>query len=419
MASVWIWFGSVITSLGFLLTGVNNVEEVGYAAVSLMAQRDSLALVALYNSTGGPQWFNTWDLDQPLNEWYGVHLDSDGDVVALDLTSNNLTGVIPSEIGFLIELTSLKLSQNRLTGNLPEDVGNLVKLEELVLFSNELDQPLPDALTGLSLIKFVSFAGNRITGEVPADIGNMVSLEMLFLDQNRLTGTIPESFSALDKLEVLDLHNNQLSGSIPEDIGDMDNLRELLLYDNQLSGEIPATITDMDSLQFCWLHNNRLEGRVPEFYKEVLRSIRLEHNDLTSLPDLTHLDLGPTSPDGLSVQNNKLSFDDIIINRSLDQKARFIYQPQDSIWRSGNFYTNKGDRFQLNLPFDDTITTSRYKWFKDGNLFQLTDINVMVITNVQNVDAGEYYVEINNDVIQNMTLTTPSLSALCAGFGPM
>ena len=57
---------------------------------------DSLALVALYHATDGPNWTRTWDLDEPMNTWYGITLNEEGCVARLRLNSNGLTGVIPA-----------------------------------------------------------------------------------------------------------------------------------------------------------------------------------------------------------------------------------------------------------------------------------------------------------------------------------
>ena len=399
----WFWITASLT------ISVNGFNEVALEADNLLSganQRDSLALLAIYDATDGDNWINTWDLDAPIEEWYGVTVNNDGDVVELDLSNNGLTGRLPHELGFLIELTSLKLGFNSLRGNLPISIGGMPNLEEIFLFENLLDLPIPDTLTNLGNLKILSLASNDIPGEIPRRIGNMTSLEMLVLDRNQLLGGIPESIGDLGNLTFLDLHNNRLNDTIPQSIGQLSNLKELLLYNNDLQGSIPESIAMMDSLQFCWLHDNRLSGKTPSFSIDGIRSIRLDQNRLTELPDLTHLTLGPGFPDGLSVERNELSFDDIILNRSLRQTARFSYRPQDTIRIAPTFYANRGDRLEVELPFDDTLSTSRYKWFRDQNLFQLTDVNFMAINNIQPEDEGTYYVEINNDVIGDLTLVT-------------
>ena len=81
---------------------------------------DSLALVALYNSTDGDNWRRKWNLDEPINTWHGVKLNDDEDRVdTLQLRDNLLSGSIPSELGMLSELTILTLNFNRLSGSIP------------------------------------------------------------------------------------------------------------------------------------------------------------------------------------------------------------------------------------------------------------------------------------------------------------
>jgi len=36
-------------------------------------ERDSIALVALYNATDGANWSKKWLLDTPLEDWHGVN----------------------------------------------------------------------------------------------------------------------------------------------------------------------------------------------------------------------------------------------------------------------------------------------------------------------------------------------------------
>ncbi|KAM0066246.1 putative non-specific serine/threonine protein kinase [Helianthus debilis subsp. tardiflorus] len=64
-------------------------------------------------------------------------------VMLIDLSSNNLTGHIPSELMSLLELTSLKLSRNQLSGSIPEKIGNMKELISLDLSVNRLSGELP------------------------------------------------------------------------------------------------------------------------------------------------------------------------------------------------------------------------------------------------------------------------------------
>ena len=79
------------------------------------------ALVALYRAADGDNWNrnDSWLSDAPLGEWYGVTTDDTGRVIDLDLSENQLSGVIPAEIGRLTDLTRLSLWGNQLQGGNP------------------------------------------------------------------------------------------------------------------------------------------------------------------------------------------------------------------------------------------------------------------------------------------------------------
>jgi somatic embryogenesis receptor kinase 1 len=48
-----------------------------------------------------------------------------------ELYSNNISGIIPSELGNLTNLVSLDLYLNNFTGQIPDSLGNLSKLRFL------------------------------------------------------------------------------------------------------------------------------------------------------------------------------------------------------------------------------------------------------------------------------------------------
>ncbi len=71
-------------------------------------KKDSLALVAFFNATGGPNWEDKsgW-LTKNVSQWKGIKLDFFGEVEAISLRSNGLQGSVPPEIEELKNLTHL------------------------------------------------------------------------------------------------------------------------------------------------------------------------------------------------------------------------------------------------------------------------------------------------------------------------
>ncbi|MYK65262.1 MAG: hypothetical protein F4022_02205, partial [Gemmatimonadetes bacterium] len=191
----------------------------GSADVTVVQQSDRGALVALFGSTGGPDWADNtnWLTGTPVGHWYGVTTDGAGRVIALELESNNLIGSIPSEIEHLRELRRLDVSGNTLSGEIPPEIGNLDKLERLWLGRNALRGPIPPAVGRLTRMITMRLDRNRLSGEIPAEIGNLIGLSWLDLGNNDLSGEIPPEL-ATDRLENLAVQGNVLHGPVPRSL---------------------------------------------------------------------------------------------------------------------------------------------------------------------------------------------------------
>ena len=162
--------------------------------------QDSLALVDLYDSTGGANWKNCipWKLSKPVSQWNGI-----------TILGGRVTSIVLKTLG--------------LRGSIPPSIGNLTKLTTLNLWFNSLNN------------------------SIPTSIGNLKSLTTLDLSVNQLTGAIPSSIGNLTNLTLLDLSQNKLSDSIPTSLGNLNNLTDLELWRNKLSGPIPSTLGNLSS----------------------------------------------------------------------------------------------------------------------------------------------------------------------------
>ena len=209
---------------------------------------DRAVLVKLYNATNGDNWTNNegWLSDQPLDAWHGVTTDQQGNVTVLYLRENNLSGMIPPEIGNLKQISSLHLALNDLTGHIPTELGRLAALEILEL------------------------QGNKLTGEIPPVIGDLKLLFSLYLSSNELTGNIPPELGGLTELHVLALGANKLTGEIPPVIGDLKLLFDLDLSSNNLTGAIPQELGKLTELEFVFVSGNRFtDCTIPDALRNV------------------------------------------------------------------------------------------------------------------------------------------------------
>jgi len=126
--------------------------------------QDSLALVALYNSTGGANWVNhtNWLTTAPVNTWYGV-TTYNWRVTGIALDSNNLKGTIPVSLKNLPYLSVLNLSNNQLTGSIPSWIGNLNNLSSIDLSNNQLSGTVPSSLSNLTGLAMLELSNNQFT----------------------------------------------------------------------------------------------------------------------------------------------------------------------------------------------------------------------------------------------------------------
>ena len=262
-------------------------------------------LIALYETTDGPNWLNSdnWLTDAPLGEWYGVDTDASGRVVRLDLVGmwdsensqqlrHGLSGAIPAELGGLANLEGLSLGNNELTGPIPAELGGLANLEWLSLGNNELSGPIPAELGGLANLEWLSLGNNELSGPIPAELGGLANLERLSLVNNELTGPIPPELGGLADVQVLSLNGNGLT-SIPAELGGLANLEGLWLNSNQLSGPIPAELGGLANLERLSLGNNELSGPIPAELGGLanLERLYLGSNELTGTVPLSFLQL--------------------------------------------------------------------------------------------------------------------------------
>lgn len=349
------------SDVSFVLTKVPPINEA-----------DSLALLAFYNSTGGPDWNETWDLEEPVFFWHGVGISSKGRVVALDLGNNNLEGTIPVEIGDLEELRLLRLIGGRLTGGIPSEIGNLINLEALNLSNFNLGGTLPAEIGNLLSLKDLSITAG-IEGELPAELSNLAQLESLNLFGNEFTGSIPAELGNLTNLNSLSLNFNEFTGSIPSEIGNLINLTDLVLSSNKLEGEVPTSLQNLTDLN----------------------TLLLDNNELSELPDLSAISIA-----NFRAEENRLDFLDIVPNVPfLD-----FYSPQARIGDPLVLTGMAGSDLSLEIVTGDD-GNNVYQWFKDDVAIPGATAATYVFNYAGQSDEGLYRCDVTNGGASDLILS--------------
>ena len=301
---------------------------------------DRAALVAFYESTGGPNWTDNtgWLSGAPVKDWEGVRTDENGRVIQIVLPLHNLSGTLPLDIGLLTKLNILQLSGNSLTGELPPTMGRLTELEVIILGGNAFTGCIPGGLANLAPGGIFSIGLERCPrtpfpsgGSVESDRAALVAfyhatdgdnwannegwltdaplddwygvsarerVDTIRLIDNGLNGYLPPKLGDLVWLSNIQLGSsnircrgnsctpssptgNRLTGPIPEEWRKLTRLSFIDLTANPVTGEIPAWLGENPNMGWIRLQGTQLTGTIPEEWAGLdLRTLSLGSNDL-------------------------------------------------------------------------------------------------------------------------------------------
>ncbi|KAL1322680.1 hypothetical protein AAHE18_14G213700 [Arachis hypogaea] len=141
-------------------------------------------------------------------------------LVYLDLSSNNLVGMIPSCLGsFSRSLQILSLAGNKLTGNIPQTYVKGNSLQLIDFSSNKLHGQLPRALVNCRMLELLDLSHNHFNDSFPFWLGSLPKLKVISLRDNEFHGAIKcPSKCTFVKLHIIDLSENNFSGNLSSEI---------------------------------------------------------------------------------------------------------------------------------------------------------------------------------------------------------
>ena len=391
---------AILTS-GTAVSGLNGITATGkrlnlnqalyyFTGYVSARERDSLALVALHNATDGTDWHNVWNLNQPMDSWYGVTMDDDDRISTLDLNQNGLYGSIPNEIGNLSHLSYLDLGRNTLTGYIPAELWNLINLIHLDL------------------------SGHDFEGDLSPEIGNLASLTHLNLESSvyfgydpSLTGTIPSELWNLTNLSYLNLSKNSWSGNLSPEIGNLINLNSLDITGLDagcgLSGILPYQLGHINGLGYVNLSYNNFSGCFPtSFYTFCNWTYHFYNNP--GLPDEGELDNFCSGESGFC-PNGDCSYSDSLALVALDSAIGLNWNLNEPMYSWPGVYTN-GENCVVKLEFSNLSGTIPDEIGNLSNLTHLTLINSSLTGSIPN-SIGDLANLVYLDLSNNTNLNGP------------
>ena len=172
------------------------------------------------------------------------------------------------------QTTELDLSSNNLTGEIPLEIGELINLNYINLRFNQLSGQIPSTIGSLSNLHILSLSDNQLSGQIPEQFSNLLNIQELYLYNNQLSGEIPDIFTNLNQLSELGIFNNNLEGTIPSSLCEIySQLNYLGIYSNNLCPPYPDCLTLDD------IGNQDTTNCLEVFIKEELIIPKLKLHD--------------------------------------------------------------------------------------------------------------------------------------------
>lgn len=111
---------------------------------------------------------------------------------------------------------SIKLGGYGLEGEFPLGIKQCSDMTTLDLSRNNFSGPLPSNITDvIPLVTILDLSYNQFSGPIPASIANVTFLNELMLQHNQFTGTLPAELVLLGRLTKFSVASNLLTGPIP------------------------------------------------------------------------------------------------------------------------------------------------------------------------------------------------------------
>ncbi|XP_059449490.1 receptor-like protein 33 [Corylus avellana] len=249
----------------------------------------------------------------------------------LDLSYNNLSGMLHPCLVNFNSLLFLKLRRNNFSGTIPNTWAKGSKLSLIDLSENQFQGQLPRSMANCTLLEYLHVGNNQMNDTFPFWLGTLSQLKVLVLRSNGFHGRIksPETNYTFPELHILDLSHNSFSGNMPAEyflhwnamkvVGEkrskymdlsfggygsasnvqytikMTNKGVDLEYEklqnaltvidfssNRFRGEIPELVGSLEGLHLLNFSNNVLTGHIPSSLGNLadIESMDLSQNNL-------------------------------------------------------------------------------------------------------------------------------------------
>ncbi len=251
-------------------------------------------LAEFYEAMDGVNWEDNagWLSEQPLSEWYGITVNQYGRVVGLELSDNNLNGVLPETLALLTKLESVRVSGNAITGCVSLSLSEISDHDFDDLMLSECSVHFPDTWLRDAMLE-------RLGKEPGSDISALELAELESLDLSWSFVKDLEGLQYATNLRKLTLGVSPLTPRPDEDsfrnyifnlgpISELSNLEELYLARCGLTDI--AALSNLPKLEYLDIGFNRLDHIGPVLGLNNLETLLVSGNHVDNITGMSSLD---------------------------------------------------------------------------------------------------------------------------------
>eukprot|EP00549_Striatella_unipunctata_P021372 CAMPEP_0118723326 /NCGR_PEP_ID=MMETSP0800-20121206/31943_1 /TAXON_ID=210618 ORGANISM="Striatella unipunctata, Strain CCMP2910" /NCGR_SAMPLE_ID=MMETSP0800 /ASSEMBLY_ACC=CAM_ASM_000638 /LENGTH=161 /DNA_ID=CAMNT_0006631743 /DNA_START=1 /DNA_END=486 /DNA_ORIENTATION=+ len=141
---------------------------------------------------------------------------------SFSVTTTSVEGTIPPAVfDGMRKLRQLYMIDSEISGTIPTEIGYLESMVNFRCFGIDLSGTIPTEVGLLTSLEMMVLRNVGCTGTLPTELGDMVSLVQLYLSENDLQGTIPIELEKLNDLNELSLLGNLKLTGTPPDLCDL------------------------------------------------------------------------------------------------------------------------------------------------------------------------------------------------------
>lgn len=261
-------------------------------------------LLEFYTQMNGAKWNIKWDSTQLYTKWNGLRFDNVGRLIEINIPSNNLYGVLKSDLLLPFKhLKKINLSNNKIV-KLEISLEDTMSIENLVLSNNIIRELSLD----YNVIENLELNGN------PLDKISIHSnsLKNLDLSSTRISYiSLSEVFTNIPSLSKLNISDNSLEVEVSKFISDFSNIENIIASRNIISGEFSEKF-EFGKIKKIDLSYNKISGELSKKQDAFINLVYLDisNNELSNIDgfpfeifkNIEYLDISNNQFKGVLVQ---------------------------------------------------------------------------------------------------------------------